>query len=110
MLASSHRDMLSTKTKYISSWGIAGGFYPVIIGLVLQFGVDMPSLIYAPLVPLIFVAETLGLAVADAGDSWSPLLPTIVIITFVLLLNAACYAGIGWLSWPAVKKGLAANN
>ena len=96
--------MHSAKTKYISSWGITGFIYPVIVVLILQYGAKIPGFIHAPIVPLVLVAEALGLAVTDGGGDSGALIPTIIIIIIVLLLNAAFYAGVGWLSWPAIKK------
>jgi|SRR5580704_5334239 hypothetical protein len=100
--------MHSAKTKYISSWGITGFIYPIIVVLISQygdrFGAKIPRFIYVPIVPLVVVTEALGLAVTDGGGDSGALLPTIIIIIIVLLLNAAFYAGVCWLSWLAIKK------
>ena len=100
--------MNSAKTKYISSWGLIGFIYPVIVVLILKygdrFGAKLPGFIRATIMPLVLVAEALGLAVTDGGGDSGALLPTIAIIIVVLLLNTAFCAGVGWLSWPTIKK------
>ena len=98
--------MHTAKTKCIFSWGIVGFICPVIVVLVLQYGGRLGSkifdFIHAPIVPLVLVAEGLGLAVTDGGGDSGALLPTTIILIIVLLLNAAFYAGVGWLSWSAI--------
>lgn len=108
MIALRHSPMDTGKKKYVSAWGLLGLLFPVTLVLIGRFGhglgADIPSFVTAPMVPLIFVAYALALAVTDAGGNSAALLPTLTISALVLLLNAAFYAGLGWLSWPIAKK------
>jgi hypothetical protein len=87
----------SWKKKYISAWALLGLLFPVTIVLIGQYGHGLgaviPGFVFVPMIPLIFVATVL----ASAG------LPAAIISALLLLLNAALYAGVGWLSWPLAK-------
>jgi hypothetical protein len=90
--------MDSAKKKYLFAGGALGFAFPVIIVLIGRYGqglgADIPSFVFAPLVPLIFLAYVLG----QVG------VPATIIWAIVLFLNVALYVGLGWLSWWIVKR------
>jgi hypothetical protein len=87
----------SSKKIYISAWASLGFLFPVTVVLIGRyghgFGDKIPGFVFAPMIPLIFVASVL----ASAG------FPSAIISALVLSLNGALYAGVGWLSWPMAK-------
>jgi hypothetical protein len=90
--------MNSAKKKCMFAGGALGIAFPVIIILIGRYGgglgADIPGFVFAPLVPLIFVAYVLGYVGV----------PATIISVIVLVLNASLYAGLGWLSWWIVKR------
>jgi hypothetical protein len=90
--------MESAKKKYLFAWVALGVAFPVTIVLIGRYGhgleAHVPGYVFTPLVPLIFVACALG----SVG------IPAPVIRALVLFLNAALYAGVGWLCWWIVKR------
>jgi hypothetical protein len=56
----------------------------------------IPGFVTVPITALVFVSDLLGLYVGVPLPLISPL---------VLLLNAAVYAGFGWLLWWIVTRG-----
>ena len=87
------RDISRWKKKYIFTWALLGFLCPITVFLIGRFGDKLPGFVFAPIVPLIFVAVVL----ANAG------LPAAIISALVLTLNVALYAGVGWLSWPLAR-------
>jgi hypothetical protein len=87
------RDISRWKKKYISAWALLGFLFPVTVFLIGRYGDKLPGFVFAPMIPLMFVATVL----ASAG------LPPAIISALVLSLNGALYAGVGWLSWPVAK-------
>jgi len=87
----------NSKKKYILAWAAFGVLFPVTVVLIGRygpvFGSKFPDLVFAPMIPLIFLAYVL----ARVG------LPAAVVSAMVVFSNGALYAGVGWLSWPVLK-------
>jgi hypothetical protein len=88
------RDISRWKKKYISAWALLGFLFPITVFLTGRYGDNLPGFVFAPMIPLMFVATVL----ASAG------LSSAIISALVLSLNVSLYAGVGWLSsWPVAK-------
>jgi hypothetical protein len=88
------RDISRWKKKYISAWALLGFLFPLTVFLIGPYGDNLPGFVFAPMIPLVFVAILL----ASAG------FPPAIISALVMSLNVALYAGVGWLSsWPVAK-------
>jgi hypothetical protein len=104
------------KKKYLWSWAIAGVLVPLLLLLVGQFMPKPPewnpfqeptippaqhrfAAIATWLWPTELAAEGLALVVADAGGDSSAVLPSAIIISVSLSLNAVVYVGIGLILW-----------
>jgi hypothetical protein len=104
------------KQKYLWSWAIAGVTIPLLLLLVGQFMPKAPewdsfqepkispaqhrfAVVTTLLWPTELAAEVLALVVTDAGGDSSAALSSAIIIGVSLLLNAAIYAGIGFILW-----------
>ena len=102
------------KKKYLWSWAIAGVTIPLLLLVIWRFIPKPPgwnpSQAMNPvqqrfadaavvLWPAKYVGELLGLAVTDAGGDPSAALPSTIIITVSILMNAALYLGIGLVLW-----------
>jgi len=82
----------NSKKKYILAWAALGVVFPVTIVLIGPFGDKFPDFVFAPMIPLMFLAYVL----ARVG------LPTVAVSTLVVSLNGVFYAGVGWLSWTVL--------
>jgi hypothetical protein len=102
------------KKRYLWSWAIAGGKFPLLILLVRLFMPKSPewnpfqepkispaqhriAVVAALLWPTEYVAEFLALA--DSGVDSGAALPSTIINAVSLLLNAAIYIGIALILW-----------
>jgi hypothetical protein len=81
-----------SKKQYIIVWAAFGLLFPVAMVLIGRFGDKLPGFVFAPMIPLMFIAVVL----TNAG------LPPAIVSVAVLSLNVVFYAVVGWVSWPMV--------
>ncbi len=115
------RVVTNLKKKYFWSWAIGGVAVPLLLLLVGLFMPKPPdwnpfqeptispaqhrfAVITALLWPTEVVAEAIALVVTDAGGDSSKVLPSAIIISISLLLNAAVYVGIGLILWTFTEQ------
>jgi hypothetical protein len=108
--------MTKSKKKYLWSWAIAGVMIPLLLLLVGLFIPKPPvwnpfqepkispvqhrlAIVATVLWPTELVAGVLALVVTDSGGDSGAALPSAIIITVSLLLNAAIYVVIGLVLW-----------